>query len=276
MEKLPDYRDKQRIKFVVIPFIIFLSLSFQIIMDSLPRFFRQSTIFWVLEPFFPIFGTLIVLIIGFLLVYSFWRVRDKYLLKYGELAYQKGFKFVITGIPLVLTVVLHAYFPTDLIIPLESHQTLNWFLDTPITQIIFGFSITSFIIRTVVSLLFLGLGFAVILNAIRIFGVDYMGLVYVYYPDESTLQDHKIYSILRHPTYHGVMLLGIGSIFFRCSIYSIIYFLFFIIGINIHLKLVEERELIKRFGEKYKIYMNSVPALFVRLKDLKDYFRFIF
>ncbi|MFX1305028.1 MAG: methyltransferase family protein, partial [Promethearchaeota archaeon] len=87
---------------------------------------------------------------------------------------------------------------------------------------------------------------------------------------------HEIYSILRHPTYHTLMLFSIGSIFFRFSIYSIIYFLIFIIGINIHIKFVEERELIKRFGEQYIKYKKNVPALFVRFKDLKKYLSFIF
>jgi protein-S-isoprenylcysteine O-methyltransferase Ste14 len=48
------------------------------------------------------------------------------------------------------------------------------------------------------------------------------------------------------------------------------------IGINIHIKFVEERELIDRFGDDYIKYRESVPALFVKLKDLKKYFSIIF
>jgi len=113
-------------------------------------------------------------------------------------------------------------------------------------------------------------------KTLKVFGIDYMGLVYIFYPESSTLQNHEIYSILRHPTYHSLMLLSIGGIFLRPSIYSIIYFLIFLIGINIHLKYVEEKELIQRFGEGYKKYKEEVPALIVRLKDLKKYFSFIF
>jgi protein-S-isoprenylcysteine O-methyltransferase Ste14 len=116
----------------------------------------------------------------------------------------------------------------------------------------------------------------VINKTLKIFGIDYMGLIYVYYPEDSKLQNHEIYSILRHPTYHTLMLFCIGSLFFRFSIYSIIYFLIFLIGINMHIKLVEERELIQRFGQDYIRYKESVPALFVRLKDLKKYFSIIF
>ena len=46
----------------------------------------------------------------------------------------------------------------------------------------------------------------------------------------------------------------------------------FLVGINIHLKLVEEKELIERFGEQYKKYRENVPALFIRLKDVRRYF----
>jgi protein-S-isoprenylcysteine O-methyltransferase Ste14 len=116
---------------------------------------------------------------------------------------------------------------------------------------------------------------AVVRKALKIFGIDYMGLAYIYYPNESTLQDHEIYSILRHPTYHTLMLFSFGSISLRFSIYSIIFFFIFIIGINLHLKFVEEKELIQRFGEQYKKYKEKVPALFVRFKDLKRYFSII-
>jgi hypothetical protein len=39
-----------------------------------------------------------------------------------------------------------------------------------------------------------------------------------------------------------------------------------------HLKYVEEKELIQRFGQGYKKYRENVPAFFVKLKDLKKYF----
>jgi protein-S-isoprenylcysteine O-methyltransferase Ste14 len=59
-------------------------------------------------------------------------------------------------------------------------------------------------------------------------------------------------------------------------VYSILYFVIFIIGINIHIKFVEEKELLERFGEGYKKYKKEVPAFFVKLKDLKKYFTIIF
>lgn len=276
-EKLPDYQGKRIFKFIIIAAIMIISsLIFQLVADSLPRILIEVPFLQVLAPLTPIFGSLVIVIIGFMLVYSFWRNKEKYLKKYGELAYQKAFKFVVTGVPMVITVVIHSFFPSDFIVPYQDNQNLSWYLGTPILEIFFGFSIVFFYIRMALWIIFVGLGMAVVRRALEIFGIDYMGLVYVYYPNESTLQDHEIYSILRHPTYHTLLLFSIGSIFFRFSIYSIIYFLIFIIGINIHLKFVEEKELIQRFGEQYIKYKENVPAFLVRFKNLKKYFRIIF
>ena len=276
-EKLPDYQGKRLIKFlIVIPIVFLISIGFQLIMDSLPRIFRESDVLQILEPLTPIFGSLIILTIGFSLIYSFWHKRDKYLNKNRKLAYQKAFKFVVIGIPMVISIVIHNFFPTDLIAPYQDIQSISWYLSIPISEIFFNFSFIFLFIRLVLWLVFFALGMIVVRRALMIFGIDYMGLIYIYYPEDSTIQDHEIYSVLRHPTYHSLMLFLIGSIFFRFSIYSIIYFLIFLIGINLHIKLVEERELIQRFGEDYIKYRESVPALFVRVKDLKKYFSIIF
>ncbi|GAG12018.1 unnamed protein product, partial [marine sediment metagenome] len=204
------------------------------------------------------------------------RRREKYLSSFGDLAYQKAFKFVVTGIPMVISVIIHSFFPTDLIVSYRNNNNLSWYLGTPISDIFFGFSVTFLIVRLSLWIFFVGLGLRGISRALKIFGIDNMALIYVYYPKESTLQNHEIYSILRHPTYHALMLISIGSIFLRFSIYSIIYFFIFIIGINLHLKFVEEKELIKRFGENYIKYKENVPAFLVRFKDLKKYLSFIF
>ena len=103
-ERLPDYQGKGIFKFIIIVIITFLSsIVFQLIMDSIPRIFRDSYVLQILEPLTPIFGSLIILIIGFLLVYSFWRKREKYLMKNRATAYQSAFKFVVTGVPMVIS-----------------------------------------------------------------------------------------------------------------------------------------------------------------------------
>ena len=276
-KKLPDYQGSKIRVFVVIALIVFVaSLMFQLVLDSIPRIFRSVDMLQVIAPLTPIIGPLIIITIGFLVIRKFWRVRDKYLSKYGKKAYQKAFKFVVIGIPMLFSVIVHSFFSTDLIATYRFDDTLSRYLGVPISGPILGFPFYILYFRLILSILFVGLGLTVIFKALNFFGIDNMALLYVFSPEESTLQHHAIYSILRHPTYHGLMLISIGGIFFRFSIYSVIYFLIFLVGINIHLKCVEEKELIERFGEEYRKYRETVPAFFVKLKDLKRYFSTLF
>ena len=266
--KLPDYQGRKIWVFLLIALCVFVSsIAFQLFMDSLPRLFRNIGALLTLAPFTPIIGKLLVITIGFLIVRKFWRIKDEYLANYGIKAYQKAFKFVAIGIPMVLSSVFHNFFPNNFIIPYINDGTSNHFLGTSI-----NFPYYILFIRLILFIIFVGTGVLVFIRTLSIFGIDYMALLYVFYPEESKLQNHEIYSILRHPTYHGIMLISIGSIFFRFSIYSVIYFLIFIVGINLHLKYVEEKELILRFGKEYEKYRETVPAFFVRLKDVKKYF----
>lgn len=276
-ERLPNYQGRKIRKFSAIAFIVLSSsLVFQLLMDSISRIFSENGILQILAPVTPILGSLFILCIGFTLVFFFWRSRDKYLRDYGELAYQKAFKFVVTGIPMVISVIVHSFFPTNFIVPFKDTQNLSWYLANPILDIFPNFLFPLFFIRFIIFFLLAGFGAYFAFKTLKVFGIDYMALVYVYFPEESTLQNHEIYSVLRHPTYHALMLVSIGSIFLRFSIYSIVYFLIFMIGISIHLKYVEEEELIKRFGEGYRKYKEEVPAFIIRLKDLKKYLSFCF
>ena len=173
---------------------------------------------------------------------------------------------------MLFSVVVHSFFPTDLFAPYRIDDTLSRYLGVPISELLLSFPFYILHIRLVLSIVFVGLGLTVINRALKFFGIDYMSLVYIFYPEESTLQNHEIYSILRHPTYHSLLLISIGGIFFRFSIYSVIYFLILLVGLNIHIKCVEEKELVQRFGPNYIKYKETVPAFFVKLKDLKKYF----
>lgn len=276
-EKLPDYQGKKLRIFMVMAFSSFIiSIVFQLLMDSLPRIFPDLAILQLIAPLTPIIGSLLVLFIGLMIVRSFWKIRDKYKSNYGAKAYQKAFRFVAIGVPTVISVVIHSIIPTDLIARYGDTGDYSYYLGTTISDFLLIFPPLFLYIRVALFFIFLLLGLTVVFKALGIFGIDSMALVYVFYPNESTLQNHKIYSILRHPTYHGLMLISIGSIFLRFSIYSVIYFFIFLVGMKIHLKLVEEKELIERFGEQYKKYRETVPAFFVKLKDLKKYFFILF
>ena len=180
------------------------------------------------------------------------------------------------GITLVISFVIHSIFPHDFLIPNNDSSELSWYFSIPLNKIFFKTHDFFLLTRMILSFLLFPLGLLVAFRSLLVFGIDNMGLVYVYYPEESKIVNHEIYSVLRHPTYHGLVLILIGSFFLRFSLYSIIYFFIFLIGIKIHLKFVEEKELIQRFGKDYQEYRKSVPALFFRLKDFKKYFLFLF
>ncbi|MGQ9723718.1 MAG: methyltransferase, partial [Candidatus Jordarchaeum sp.] len=64
-------------------------------------------------------------------------------------------------------------------------------------------------------------------RALQYFSWDYIAVLYLYYPEESELQEYEIYSVLRHPTYSGGILIFLGAVFARFSVYSLLFFLFF-------------------------------------------------
>ena len=276
-EKLPWYSRKRIFFLLIIPVATALcSLLFQFTMDSSPRLFKNIQFFQLMASYTPIIGSGFILTLGFILVYSFWRRKENLLKKDNVKAYQKALPIALMGITLVISFVIHSIFPHDFLIPNNDSSELSWYFSIPLNEFFFKTHDFFLLTRMILSFLLIALGFLVVFRSLLIFGIDNMGLVYVYYPEESKIVNHEIYSVLRHPTYHGLVLILIGGLFLRFSVYSIIYFFIFLIGINIHLKFVEEKELIQRFGKDYQEYRKSVPALFFRLKDFKKYFLFIF
>jgi protein-S-isoprenylcysteine O-methyltransferase Ste14 len=130
------------------------------------------------------------------------------------------------------------------------------------------------LIRIVLSAVFFVFGLATVRSAIMTFGIDYMAVVYLYFPEESEVQDHAIYSVIRHPTYLAGTLLAAAGLFFRFSIYSILFFLIIYLIFRLQISR-EEEELIERFGEGYDDYRKRVPALLVNPSKIRQYFRFL-
>jgi len=276
-EKLPDYQGNKIFLFVLLAIVtVACSMMFQLFFDSISRLFPGVLILQFLEPVTPLIGSVVILFLGLLSVYLVWRNRVKYKAKYEEKAYQKALKFGAVGVTLVITVMIHSFLPFDVLARYTENSTVSVFLSTPIDQLLLGYSSIFFFVRIALALFFLLLAFLTIYRAITVFGFDYMLLVYLYYPEESEIQDSEIYSVLRHPTYHTLLLWYTSSLFFRFSFYLLAYYLIFLVGIKAHLKFVEEKELIQRFGEGYKNYKKEVPALHVRFRDLGKYFRFLF
>ena len=113
------------------------------------------------------------------------------------------------------------------------------------------------------------------IRSIQAFGIDYMAVIYLYFPEESKLQDHEIYSVLQHPAYTGILLIGLGGLFSTFTLYSIIFFIVELSAFCIHIHFVEEKELVTRFGASYQEYMTRVPAFFVKPNKLGTFLGFL-
>jgi protein-S-isoprenylcysteine O-methyltransferase Ste14 len=129
-------------------------------------------------------------------------------------------------------------------------------------------------IRMILSFILLVLGMLTLRAALFTFGLDYMAVVYLFFPEESEVQQHEIYSVIRHPAYLSGVLLSAAGLFSRFSVYSILLFLLVYLVFRLQIW-KEEKELVERFGEGYNEYRKKVPALLVRPSKMKAYFRFL-
>ena len=105
--------------------------------------------------------------------------------------------------------------------------------------------------------------------------MDNLTLLYVYYPEEGRIVDSSIYSILRHPIYASAIRVWMGLALLNGNANSIIFSIFVPLGLAGWIRLVEEKELIERFGQSYADYRKRIPAFWPRLRDLGKFFKFL-
>jgi len=274
-EKLPAFSGK-KILFLPIYFVCMVASAFTVYITfySLPAPLSISGVNGALLSLFPLFGVLIIEAVGLLLVWQMWLWRDRLKAKYGFKAYQRVFLFGFGGIVLILTVAVNQYLPFYSFAPTFWETSPLQVLATPL-ETFFGIASTLvFFLKQALGIIFLVLGFLMSARALQVFGMDYMVVLYLYFPEESKIQQNEIYSVLRHPTYAGAILICLGGAFFTFTLLSFAAFVIFLAGFYIHVY-VEEKELIARFGESYSSYRKKVPAFFVSPKSLGTLFRFL-
>lgn len=133
-----------------------------------------------------------------------------------------------------------------------------------------------FYIKDALAVILFIIGLLTCTQAIQTFGFDYMFVVYLYFPEESQIQENEIYSALRHPVYAGGLLIALGGAFFTFTFLSFATYVILLTGFYLHVHLVEEKELIQRFGDSYREYRRKVPAFFVSPKNIGTFLRFLF
>ena len=84
-------------------------------------------------------------------------------------------------------------------------------------------------------------------------------------PEEHALRREGILKVIRHPIYSGLILMTVGFFLFipnaAALITSVCILLYLPIGISL-----EEKKMIRTFGQAYLDYRREVPALIPRLK----------
>lgn len=274
-EKLPAYPGR---KIFIIPLravlIAVLAYIFLIVIDVLPRMFPDIIFLVILEPVLPLLGSLLVATIALWLIGTLWSRRDYMKSEFGDLSYQMMIPRGLAGIALIIPIVFHMFTSVRSLPPLPPVNDLTILFSTSLLSTLGVATNLDVGIRLGLSGIILILGMLVARSSFLTFGIDYMTVVYLYFPEESELQEHEIYSVTRHPTYMGAVLIGAAGMFFRFSVYSILIFVIFYLIFRIQIRR-EETELIERFGEDYREYRAKVPALHVRLKDIRKFFKFL-
>ena len=221
--------------------------------------FSLTTVFFVAVkryiPDWSLDGQVILITIGFLLLRMFFTNKKAYLFRYGDLAYRNAFlRFVLPGLAFVFAAVAHiAYMPGPAL------PTLWWTALLPFA-----------------GWYFVMLGTVLWLRAIFTFGLDNLTMLYVYFPQKGSQVDSSIYSVLRHPVYAGGLRLSIGLAFLNGNVFAIFFGLLLMpMGLTAWVRLVEEQELIERFGTDYLVYRKATPAFWPRLRDLGKFFTFL-
>ena len=209
---------------------------------------RFSGFFWSLAAEILLGG------LGFGLLYLFFRYKQDFKARFGPLAYNIAARwFGLPAVTIIAAVIARMrYLPGPEIPRFEGYfvlPALGWVL-------------------VVVGAL-LGL------RAVQIFGVDNLVMLYVYFPEESHLVNQKIYNVLRHPAYAAVLFIAFGLAFLNGSWVALACALIFLLGLWSWVRLVEEKELIQRFGSGYVDYQKRVPAFGPRLRDLRRFIEFL-
>jgi len=99
--------------------------------------------------------------------------------------------------------------------------------------------------------------------------------IYMLFPEEGVQIKSDIYSFIRHPMYAGDFCLALGFAFLKNNLFAFliasIAFIPFVIAIK-----CEDKELIKRFGEKHKHYIKETGAITPHLKHIGKFLKFLF
>jgi len=80
-----------------------------------------------------------------------------------------------------------------------------------------------------------------------------------------------LYALMRHPQYAGIMLAVFGQVVHWPTVVTVALFPFIVL-VYVRLARKEEREMLERFGEAYRDYLERVPMFFPRRREWRLFF----
>ena len=190
--KLPDYSGR-RIGLIPLRGFVaaIIGYSFMILFDVCARVFTELPFLGIIEPFLPFVGTILVGGTGILFLRRIWNRRDEMKTEYGDLAYQKMFPTGVVGISLLGSFIIHAFTSIRSLPPGVPVNPVTTLWSQSILHMIGLPSVIDIVIRLVLSTIFLLIGILLMRSAVLTFGIDNMTVVYLYFPEESEIQENE-------------------------------------------------------------------------------------
>lgn len=109
-------------------------------------------------------------------------------------------------------------------------------------------------------------------------GFDEVGhglTIYMVFPEEGRRVSSEVYSYIRHPMYAGDLCMASGFAVLRNNPLAVLTAMISFIPFLVELRL-EDKELIERFGEEQRRYVEEVPAIIPRFRNLCKFLKFLF
>jgi protein-S-isoprenylcysteine O-methyltransferase Ste14 len=218
--------------------------------------FSITTIYFVFSdqiPTWTIDSQIVVMTIGFLFFSLFFLKRNEFIERYHEHSYRNAFtRFALPGLAILFAAITHiAYmngpkWPPGMVTLAMRTLGAYWVM----------------------------IGIVLWVRSVLTFGLDYLMMLYVYFPENSRLIHSSIYNSLRHPIYAAALRIGLGLALLNTSIYALAFMPLLPLGLYGFVRLVEEKELTGRFPD-YAHYRKRVPAFWVRPDSLASFYGFL-
>ena len=87
---------------------------------------------------------------------------------------------------------------------------------------------------------------------------------------EGKLITTGVYSIVRNPIYSAFLFIFTGILLFTNNLYLLIFPIFFYLLLTVLLKRTEEKWLIEKFKDEYKIYLKKVNRVIPNIFKYKN------